>query len=123
MTSIFRTRRRSPSELAVAFNGEELESRRDGATTIRKYQTPGPTFPTLVAGAFEVVRHGTEDGPAISFYHQPGYAAVAETIIAHSEKVIALLAEWTGAKTRGVRKTDKKRLEGEAFTPPQPDPS
>ena len=83
------------SNAVVLFNGKYLLRKETSAGEYRKFRTYIPTFPTVVAGAFEVTERKINEGK-ISFYFQPGYAKTAAKTVETAERVLSTIAGWLG---------------------------
>jgi hypothetical protein len=79
----------------VLFNGQFLGTDHDDAYPLLRFSTQMPTFPTVVAGAFQVVTRQIGDGK-LAFYHQPGYSGAAKAMLDTTESILRILAEWLG---------------------------
>jgi hypothetical protein len=80
---------------SVLFNGQFLGTGYEDDCLVHRFSTWMPTFPTVVAGDFQVVTRQIGDG-TLAFYHQPGYSDVVETMLDIAESVLSVLVELLG---------------------------
>jgi hypothetical protein len=104
---------------AVLFNGQLLGTGYEDDCLVHRFSTWMPTFPTVVAGDFQVVSRQIGDG-TLAFYHQPGYSDVVETMLDTAESVLSVLVELLG--TNPVRDFSLIQLKRTGFGPYAPFP-
>ena len=90
-----------PRELTLIVNGTHTGESPSPLGSLRSYRMPLPNFPVVLAGAFEVVESRQAENNGVTFYHQEGYAAVAEQVVKRAMLVRRKLAEWLGLDPPG----------------------
>ena len=88
-----------PGSVVVA-NGESLGDLVTKGERWHRYRLAVPTFPTVVAGDFEVLTKSLSGG-SFSFYHQAGYAGVAGEVLATGVRILDLFTWWLTISPRG----------------------
>jgi hypothetical protein len=81
-----------PGSVVVA-NGKSLGDVVNENERWCRYRSTVPTFPTVVAGNFEILTKPLSGG-LFSFYYQAGYAGVADEVLATGSRIFDLFTTW-----------------------------
>ncbi len=78
----------------VLFNGELLKVVKKSNIEVYSFKTCMSTYPTIIAGDFELIERKMDDDCSIAFYHQREYSSAASKVVGISEVILRQLVEW-----------------------------